>query len=102
MKYFLALCTVLALFGCTRTETKYETQTHFVTMDDEWLKDCVVVPPPEKVAYEAAPEGVRAAMWSKVYVRQLLENSLCNKGTGKARAFNETAKQKNLLLIQNK
>lgn len=102
MKYFLTLWLALALFGCTRVETKYETQTHFVVMDEEWLKDCVVVPPPEKVAYEAAPEGVRSAMWSKVYVRQLLENSVCNQGKEKARAYNQTAKQKNLLLIQNK
>lgn len=102
MKYFLTLCVALALFGCTRTETKYETQTRFVTMDGEWLKDCVIIPPPEKVAYEAAPEGVRSAMWSKVYVRQLLENSVCNGSLGKARAYNQTAEQKNILLIQNK
>jgi hypothetical protein len=102
MKYFLTLCMVLALFGCTRTETRYETQTHFVTMDDEWLKDCTDIPPPEKVAYKAAPEGVRTAMWSKVYVRQMLENSTCNQRLEKARAMNQTAKQKNLLLIQTK
>jgi hypothetical protein len=102
MKYLLTLWLALALFGCTRTETKYETQTHFVTMDEDWIKDCVIVPPPEEVAYEAAPQGVRSAMWSKVYVRQLLENSVCNGGLAKARAMNQTAREKNLLLIQKK
>jgi hypothetical protein len=67
-------------------------------MDDDWLKDCVLVPPPEEAAYRAAPEGVRNAMWSKVYVRQLLENEICNANKGKARQFNATAKAKNLLL----
>lgn len=102
MKYILTLWLALALFGCTRVETKYESQTQFVTMDEDWIKDCATVPPPEKAAYEAAPEGVRSAMWSKVYVRQLLENSVCNGGLGKARAYNQTAREKNLILIQKK
>lgn len=102
MKYILTLWLALALFGCTRVETVYEPRTQFVTMDEDWIKDCVIVPPPEKVAYEAAPEGVRSAMWSKVYVRQLLENSVCSSSLGKARAYNQTAREKNLILIQKK
>jgi hypothetical protein len=98
MKLFLALWLAIALIGCTRTETVYETRTQFATMEDDWIKDCVIVPPPEKVAYKAAPEGVRDAMWSKVYVRQLLENDICNKGKAKARAWNASAREKNLLL----
>ncbi|MNG09562.1 hypothetical protein D3C85_239520 [compost metagenome] len=102
MKYILTLWLAIALFGCTRTETVYETQDHYVTMEDDWLKDCVIVSPPEVAAYQAAPEGVRNAMWSKVYVRQVLENDVCNKGKAKARAYNQTAREKNLLLIQKK
>lgn len=95
MKYVLALCLALLSTGCQNSNTVYVPQTSYVVMDDDWLKDCVIVAPPEKVAYNGSLEGVKNAMWSKTYMRQLMEVDICNKNKAKARDFNAKAREKN-------
>jgi len=105
MKYVLALCLALLSTGCQNSNTVYVPQTTYVVMDDDWLKDCNEVPPPEKVAYNASLDAVKTAMWSKVYMRQLSEVATCNLNKAKAREFNQQAKDKNaasLLMLQRK
>lgn len=94
MKYVLALCLALLSTGCQNSNTVYVPQTSYVVMDDDWLKDCVIVAPPEKGAYTGSLEGVKNAMWSKAYMRQLMEVDVCNKNKAKARDFNAKARAK--------
>ncbi len=97
MKYVLALCLTLLSTGCQNSNTVYVPQTSYVVMDDDWLKDCVIVTPPDKDAYRGALEGVKNALWSKTYMKQLMEVDICNKNKAKAREFNAKARAKNAL-----
>lgn len=105
MKPLLLVCLALLLSGCPSSNVVYVPTTQYVVMDDDWLKDCVVVPPPEKTSYDASLEAVKRAMWSKAYIKQMAEVDTCNLNKSKARDFNKLAKDKNaaaLLLLQRK
>lgn len=95
MKPFILLILLLITAGCQTTKTVYVPQTSYIVMDDDWLKDCGIVPPPDQVIYMTSSEGVKTVLWSKVYASQIMELDICNKNKAKARAFNKTAREKN-------
>lgn len=95
MKYILAFCLAVSLSGCVAATEPVGANTTFVTVDDDWIRDCTIVPPPEPKAYEAAPEGLRNVMWSRVYIEQAKETGSCNVRVGKARDYNKYAREKN-------
>lgn len=100
MKMLIVVILLLTTAGCQNTQTVYVPQTSYIVMDDDWLKDCNIVPPPDQVIYRTSPEGVKTVLWSKVYANQIMELDICNKGKAKARAFNKTAREKNAQSIR--
>lgn len=100
MKPLLFVCMALLLGGCQNSNVVYVPTTQYVVMDDDWLKDCVVVPPPEKTSYGASLDAVRKALWSKTYIKQMAELDTCNLNKAKAREFNDLAKRKNAAALQ--
>lgn len=93
MKAFGSLVLILLLVGCgPKIVTVTKTVTEYATLDDRWIVDCVITPPPSIVPYAAADLQHRLDMWAKSYAGFVKETTDCNARLLGARNYNAKKK----------
>lgn len=92
MKY-LMLCVFALMVGCAAEPVVVtKTVTQYATMDDSWIADCAIAPPPSPVPYQKADLQHRLDMWAKAYAVSVKESVECNKRLAGARSYNAKKK----------
>lgn len=92
MKY-VALCLFALLVGCAAEPVVVtKTVTQYAVLEDSWIADCVITPPPNPVPYNAASLQHRLDMWAKSYAELAKEAVNCNTRLVGARSYNDKKK----------
>lgn len=90
------------LAGCTSSKEVLveKTTTHYVVLDDSWLKKAEVLPPPTvDPAYESASLKDRIDMWSKFYLKYTMSVTNKNLDLDAARKYNALKKQESYVTV---
>lgn len=88
MKSLIIVLCLLMLVGCANERVVKESTTEYVGVQDKWIVDCPVVPPPAGSVYLTASPEMRNLLWSKVYTQQAILNGGCNIRLKEARDYN--------------
>lgn len=92
MKYVI-LCLLALMVGCTaKPVIVTKTVTQYAVMEDSWIADCNITPPPNPVPYSTASLQHRLDMWAKSYADLAKEATLCNIRLVGARSYNDKKK----------
>lgn len=92
MKYVM-ICLFALMVGCAAEPVVVtKTVTQYATMDDSWIADCGIAPPPSPIPYNAATLQHRLDMWAKSYAEMVKETVDCNTRLVGARNYNAKKK----------
>lgn len=90
---YVMLCLFSLMAGCAAEPVVVtKTTTQYATMDDSWIADCVISPPPSPIPYNAANLQHRLDMWAKSYADLVKETVDCNTRLVGARSYNAKKK----------
>lgn len=93
---------LLVLVGCTpqiKEVVVEKTVTRYATMEDAWLADCPVLPPPTMdPKYRSASLQGRIDLWSTFYVQYAKVGGGCNVVLKNAREYNQLKRSESTTL----
>lgn len=94
--FTVAFLLTILLVGCT-SKIEYVDRHVYITkyrsIDDQYLQDCPIVPPPDITTYLGANDGEREKLWSDIYIQQISQTILRNKKMSELREQNQYLKE---------
>lgn len=97
---YVMLCVFALMAGCAAEPVIVtKTTTQYAVMEDSWIADCNLTPPPNPVPYNTADLQHRLDMWAKSYGDLAKEIVDCNTRLVGARSYNDKKKLETTTVI---